>query len=377
LFRRILISVVLALPAAAQQPPTDPWHYGGFADGAYLKDFNDPANHLFRTRSTTFYLNAPVLNMAAGYLRKDATTESRWGMELALQAGKDSEQFGYSATAPNLPGSRWLRHLGLADVSYLVPAGSGLTVQAGIFNSLIGYDALYAKDNFTYTRPWGGDNTPYLMMGVNASYAFTQKLTATGCVINSYFHLSNPNNAPTFCGQAAYKPNGNVTLKETLLYGPQQADTALGYWRFFSDSIAERKAGRLTTALEYQVGTERVAAPGNPRALWMAALMPIHAVVHGPWSATLQPEVAWDRDGRWTGLRQTVKAVTATLEYRLAYRWSTTIARLEYRYDNSHGSGGFFQDGYGPGGIPLLVPGQHLLVMGLIVVLEKPAQAGP
>ena len=93
------------------------------------------------------------------------------------------------------------------------------------------------------------------------------------------------------------------------------------------------------------------------------------------WSATLRPEIAWDRNGRWTGVRQTVKAVTATLEYRLAYRWSTTIARLEYRFDDS--SGGFFQDGYGPGGTPFLVPGQHLLVMGLIVVLEKPAQAGP
>jgi hypothetical protein len=34
-------------------------------------------------------------------------------------------------------------------------------------------------------------------------------------------------------------------------------------------SIAERKGERLTTALEYQVGTENVAVPGSPRALWM------------------------------------------------------------------------------------------------------------
>src|SRR6266498_4395395 len=43
---------VHAQTAAAQQGPTSPWHYGGFADLAYLYDFNSPANHLFRDRGT-------------------------------------------------------------------------------------------------------------------------------------------------------------------------------------------------------------------------------------------------------------------------------------------------------------------------------------
>jgi Putative beta-barrel porin-2, OmpL-like. bbp2 len=69
--------------------------------------------------------------------------------------GKDSQVFGFSATAPNLPGYRGLRHVGLANVSSLAPVGKGLTLQGGIFSSLIGYDLLYAKDNLSYTRPWG------------------------------------------------------------------------------------------------------------------------------------------------------------------------------------------------------------------------------
>ena len=72
-----------------------------------------------------------------------------------MQGGKDSQVFGFSATAPNFPGYRGLRHLGLANGSYLASVGKGLTLQGGIFGSLIGYDALYAKDNFEYTRPWG------------------------------------------------------------------------------------------------------------------------------------------------------------------------------------------------------------------------------
>src|SRR5437016_11158072 len=126
-------------------------------------------------------------------------------MELEAQAGEDSKIFGFSATAPNLAEANWLRQIGKADVSYLAPVGKGLTVQGGIFSSLIGYDSLYAKDNFTYTRPWGADYTPYLMLGVNSSYPVTDKLTATAAIVNGYWHLANANDVPSFVGQAAYK----------------------------------------------------------------------------------------------------------------------------------------------------------------------------
>jgi Putative beta-barrel porin-2, OmpL-like. bbp2 len=155
----LLLGGLPMLPkAGAQQAPSTgsppapvsvPWHYGGFVDFGYLYDPNSPSNHLFRDRGTTPVVDQPNIDMADLYLKKDASEQSRWGMEATLQAGKDSEAFGFSATAPNLPGSKWLRHLGPTDVSYLAPVGSGLTVQAGIFSSLIGYDSLYAKDNNT------------------------------------------------------------------------------------------------------------------------------------------------------------------------------------------------------------------------------------
>src|SRR5215470_4081217 len=103
------------------QPSKTTWQYGGFLDFGYLKDFNDPANHLFRSRGTTFHVNEWDVNMGAIYLKKAVSESSRWGTELTLQAGEDTKVFGFSATAPNLPGSRWLRHLGPTNVSYLAP----------------------------------------------------------------------------------------------------------------------------------------------------------------------------------------------------------------------------------------------------------------
>lgn len=354
-------------------PSRDPqWNYGGFLDAAYLLDFNHPVNDLFRSRGTAYKVDEPILNIGAAYVRKNASESSRWGLELTFQGGQDTRVFGFSVTAPKLPGSEWLRHLGPTDISYLAPLGKGLTVQAGIFSSLIGYDSLYAKDNFNYTRPWGADFTPYLMMGVNASYPFTEKLTGTVFVVNGYWHLADANHVPSSGGQIAYKLNDHTTLKETVLLGPHQSDTGFQFWRFFWDSIAEWKTDRVTTAFEYHVGTEKLVAAGNPRALWMSAQLPVHWVFSKNWSATVRPEVYWDRDGRLTGFRQTVKANTTTLEYRVPYRQASAIIRLEHRIDDSRGpEGGFFRGGEIAPGVVGLTPTQNLLILGVIVTFDS------
>jgi Putative beta-barrel porin-2, OmpL-like. bbp2 len=354
------------------QQPKSLWKYSGFLDLGYLLDFNHPANHLFRDRGTTFKVDELDLNMFGAGIKKEATQDSRWGAEFAGQGGKDSLNFGFSATAPSLGGADALRHLGAANVSYLAPVGNGLTVQGGLFSSLIGYDSLYAKDNLEYTRPWGADYTPYLMLGVNASYPLAKKIGVTGFVINDYFHLAHPNNVPSLGGQLSYSASEHLNFKETVLYGPHQADTSLEFWRVFSDSIAEWKKEQLTTAFEYQVGTEKVNVPGTPRALWISAQLPFHRVIAGPWSATARPEFAWDRDGRWTGSKQTIKAFTATVEYRFPFWKTKTIARMEYRVDDSHGAGGgFFRGAELSPGVVALVPTQQVLAFGLVVTFES------
>ncbi len=63
-----------------QPMPSKPqWHYGGFADFGYLLDFNHPANEIFRSRGTTWHVDEVHLNMAAAYIKKDPTDQSRWG----------------------------------------------------------------------------------------------------------------------------------------------------------------------------------------------------------------------------------------------------------------------------------------------------------
>ena len=382
----MLLSLFGVRPAAAGQStpvqdvqaPAAPipidWTYGGFVDAGYLYDHDDPANHLFRSRGTAFHVNEWDLNMAGAYVKKKASEQSRWGTELLVQGGRDEEVFGFSATAPNLAGADVLGHFGLANASYLAPVGRGLTIQGGIFASLIGYDSLYAKDNFNYTRPWGADFTPYLMAGVNAGYAFSDRATATAFVVNGYWHLANANSVPSVGGQYAYKASPHVTVKETVMVGPHQANTSLGLWRVISDTIVERKDDRVTVAFESQLATETVDAAGHPRASWTSIQAPVHWAPPGPWSVSIRPEFVRDSAGRWTGAEQSVAALTTTLEYRRAYQSSTAIFRLEHRVDHSTGpGGGFFADGDSLSG-SRLTPTQHLVVLGLIFTFDSPSQ---
>ncbi len=360
-------------PNVNQRAEKADWHYGGFVDLGYSFDFNFPANHLFRNRSTTPRVNELDLNMGGVYVRKDATEQSRWGMELLGHGGQDAKEFGFHVNQPKVGSSDQLRHFGRASLSYLAPVGNGLTIQGGLFTSLIGYDSLYAKDNFSYTRPWGGDYTPYLMFGVNASYPFNERLTGTVFVINGYFHLSHPNDQPSYGGQLSYKATPRLTIKETIYYGPDQSDTAIEFWRFLSDSIAEWKGEAVTIAFEYQIGTERLAVPGTPRIFWTAGQLPIHWRFNDPWSVTVRPEFYWDRNGRLTGFEQFVKAVTTTLGYRVPYKWTNAILRLEHRFDESTGVGGGFFKGneIGPGVIGRTAA-QHLLIFSAVVTFDSP-----
>jgi hypothetical protein len=359
-------------PETQQQPPD--WHYGGFVDLGYSLNFNFPENHLFRNRSTTPRVNELDLNMAAIYGRKDPTEQSRWGAELLVHGGQDAKDFGFGVNLPKVDGSDALRHFGRANVSYLAPIGNGLTVQAGLFNSLIGYESLYAKDNFNYTRAWIADYSPYLMFGANAVYPFNDKWTGTLFVINEYFHLQNANSLPSYGAQVAYKPSQAWLFKQTLYYGPDQSDTSLQFWRLFSDSITEWKVNEdLTLVGEYQFGTQEMAVPGNPRVFYMGAAFPMRWHMTGPWSIALRPELYWDRSGLMTGAEQFIKAITTTLEYKVPYQWTNMIARLEYRYDESRGSGGgFFKGNEIAPGVIGLTPAQHMIIIGLIWTLDSP-----
>jgi hypothetical protein len=210
------------------------------------------------------------------------------------------------------------------------------------------------------------------MLGVNVSYPFTKKLTGTFFIVNGYWHLATANHVPSWGGQAAFAATSHLTVKQTVLVGPHQSNTSFKFWRFLSDTIVEHKTEKRTIAFDTNFSTEAVNSAGTPRAWWFAAQAPMRWTLNPRWSIAVRPEVAWDSLGRWTLARQTVVAFTTTLEYKLPYKSSNTIFRLEHRYDRSTGpDGGFFRGRVVSPGVIDLVSGQHLLIFATIFTFDR------
>jgi hypothetical protein len=364
-----------ASPGFSEELSASDWHYGGSIDLSYAVDFNFPENNLWRSKTTTPGVNEPALNMVVGYVRKDVSVQSRWGLEFGLQEGNDTE----GLVPPTITGrdrpidhATQLKHFSRANVSYLAPVGNGLTVTAGLFNSYIGYQSIYSRYNLNYTRSYMADNAPYFVFGLAATYPVNETTQVGFYIINGYNYLSHINNQPSYGTQVVWKPTTRLTMTENLYYGPDQSHTALEFWRFFSDSIVEWKEGPLTLAASYDIGTENAAEQtGHPRTFWTAGALYAHWNVTGPWSVALRPEFYWDRNGRITGSEQFIKAITSTLEYRWCIGLHTLLGRLEHRYDESSGAGGGFFTGdfISPGRIGL-TPGQHLVLFSLMWFLD-------
>lgn len=183
-------------------------------------------------------------------------------------------------------------------------------------------------------------------------------------------YLGHVNNQPKYAGQFSWRITPKLTLLENVFFGPEQAQTDLQYWRGFANTMLEWVEPDYSVALVYDVGTEKSAqGPSHVQNLWMGSALFSRWNFSGPWSAALRPELYWDPNGSLTGSIQFIKAVTATLEYKLSEGEFTNRLRLEYRYDNSTGKQGGF---YGAGGVAgPLVAGQSSLFLALLVSFDR------
>lgn len=369
---KILPILAFALCLSLLLPPTvahsDDWHYQAGIDLSYVNAFQSDDALNWRSKATTQRLNQFAPNMGMFAIQKTATAASRWGLEIGAQAGYDTD--GQVPAEQRLAGYSLLRYLSRANVSYLAPLGKGLTLTAGLMNSFIGFESPFAKDNPNYTRSWMADYSPYYLLGIGAQYPLNDRLLLGFYLLSDYDYLAYRNDKLKYGWQIAWQIDPHWKLSQNLFAGPEQSNGDSQFWRYFSDTQLQWSNDELMLALAYDIGTEKLQTGTQLQTLWMGAALFSRWHIGGPWSVALRPEVYWDPDGRMTGNQQLIKAVTATLEYKIPLPLHTNLAiRGEYRYDESTGrQGGFFKTGSGSE----LVGDQHLILFSCLLSLDQP-----
>jgi len=110
-----------------------------------------------------------------------------------------------------------------AYVTLAVPVGSGLTIKAGKFVTLLGYESIDPILNPFYSHSYSFNfGIPFTQTGVLASYNLTDQWNVTAGFTRGWNQsTSDQNGAIDFLGQAVYTPTDKLTVTGNLSVGPE------------------------------------------------------------------------------------------------------------------------------------------------------------
>ena len=296
----------------------------GFVDGYYLWSFNEtnPQLQNFAVNHNSF-----SLNYAEMAITKPVTDKSRAGFRVDLGAGDTADMV--NAFEPG--GTNYLKYVQQAYVSYLVPAGKGLTVDFGKFVTPAGAEVIESKDNWNYSRgllfAWA---IPYYHFGARVGYTVNDKVSLTGFVVNGWNDVKDNNSAKTVAGSVTVKPNGKLSVIGNYIVGKEQAADADGGTRNLFDTVVTYTATKKLSILgNFDYGHDKVSGNGVD---WYGVAFGVKYQHNDKWAFSPRYEIFDDADGFSTGTVQRLQELTLTGEFKAP---AGLLARVEFRNDFS------------------------------------------
>ena len=249
--------------------------FGAFIDGYYAYDFNRPSSidRSYTTQSTRH--NEFNINLAHVEAKLDG---ARVHGRLALQAGT-SVQSNYAGepTVGAVSGSSLSRHIQEAFAGYRV--FDTIWIDGGIFFAHIGNETWISRDNWTYSRSFVADFTPYYETGVRAIWQATRAFAVTAVVVNGWQNISETNSDKAVGLRLDYVLSPSITVSYDDFFGNEQPDSLPSRLRIFNEALLK---AQLTSALGIELtadyGLERHASGHANDAFYIGALVARYAL---------------------------------------------------------------------------------------------------
>jgi hypothetical protein len=298
----------------------------GGADVYYGYNFNRPAdgaNFIPGTGTTAKRDNEFSLNLASLGVSVDPEPV---GLRVLVGFGTSVEVL--HAAEPEGPaiGPQVWRYLQRASLSY---ARGPLTLEAGVYPSHIGFESLQSQANWTYTRSWMGELSPYYQMGLMGIWRFSDRWSAHLHLLNGWQTLGENNRGKALGTKVAYEDE-RLSASFNTFIGEEGSGDDTGL-RLFGDLVATYKVtDAFGVAGTADVGTQR--RPGQEVALWYGVGLNARVQVARPVAVAARAELYKDRDGLISGTAQRLAEGTVTLEVKPAEH---LVLKLEARHDRS------------------------------------------
>ncbi len=332
----------------------------GYLEGSYSQNFNNPSNKINQLRIFDVNSNQFRPNLAQFVLEKEGKADGGWkeraGFRVKFNAGRDSDFI----SGFNL--SNWA-DIQEAYVQYVAPIGTGLNVQLGQFNALVGYETVESPHNANYSRSWlFGLGQPFTTRGGRVSYEVTRHISlSVGAIgyINSA--RADSRHDPLVESALTIAPSERVKLTVYGLAGPRPGSTGTsgGNILLVGGFLSFRATDETTLVIESyyanQPNSSRISEAGNARWNGVAGYV-IHDFTR-QWGVRFRAELFEDAGGFVScegttdyqpkanvcfgassassapSVVQTLWEVTSTLQYK---PFRSLITRLEFRYDKSN-----------------------------------------
>src|SRR5215813_3744801 len=296
-----------------------------------------------------------TFNAAELSVKKDPSERYPFGYGAVITAGIDSQKnhsLGIFRDADD--GAPLYRNtekfdLPEAYVSYLVPLGSGLTLKAGKWATLIGYEGYETPKNLNFSRSFLYTlGTPYTHTGGLISYQFTSWFGATLGLTQGWDNSDNNNGYVRPTGSFAFTSIDKLSATVNCLVGPEQNRNQMhgginNRW-IVDTTIIYTGIDKVTLAVNFDFAGEEndpalVATRQDANSRWGGVAGYAAYDLTKALRTALRAEYFSDPQGVRSsetiapGLKVDLWEITLTVEYKI---WRGLVGRLEYRHDEAN-----------------------------------------
>lgn len=291
-----------------------------------------------------------TFNMAEFSIKKDPSDAHPFGFGLVVAGGEDARKIhalGIFRGNDDVYPFRDTTPIDLiqAYAAYKIPLGSGLTIKAGKFVTLLGYEVIESPSNLNFSRSFlFGFAIPFTHVGALLSYSFGDWLTVTAGPVVGWDVAKDNNSAMSVMGQVALTPTKDLSAALTWITGPEQTDnnhnnrTVLD-WTLNYTGIKNLTLGaNVDYGWEYKEPSLVAAGLSDTTATWWG----LAGYAAYDWTEKLRTAFRWEYFGdshsvrtavHVPGLKTTLWEATATVQHNI---WKGLVGRLEYRHDEAN-----------------------------------------
>src|SRR5713226_762411 len=227
-----------------------------------------------------------------------------------------------------------------ASVSYIAPIGRGLRFDAGKFVTHIGGETIETVKNWNYSHSFFYTyGIPFQDNGVRTNYAFSDSLYAELYVLNGWNVTTDNNAGKTWGPSIGWTATPWLAIFANYLTGPEKNDNTSDKRQLFDTQIVFGPfANRWNFMINYDDGKEPNASLGIPDANWSGVTGYARYKINDTFEPSFRIEKYRDPQGFTTGVAQTLKGYTLTLNTKVGQSkgsGSVLLLRPELRYDRS------------------------------------------